>query len=112
MSRGGYFVNLGWRYRDGKWMKDTAVIQKRGLEAFLNRALTDMQRAAQLRPAAFLPYNHIIGVHGSLGDNEAFWNAVDNGLERKPASFVLRANILFGLQPKWGSSIRQINSFL
>jgi len=112
MGRGGYFVHLGWLYRDGKWFKDTAIIQRRGMEAFLKRALTDMQRAAELRPTAFLPYSHIIGIHGSLGEDESFWNAVDEGLKRNPASFLLRKEILFNLQPKWGGSIRQINSFI
>ena len=112
LNRGIYWMRLAQLSRGADYINKTQERQKLGMRYYQETALVDLHKAAELSPKAFLPYSYIMSISKTSGDNALYISARSEGLARYPESFILRNEILFSLQPKWGGTEGELDLFL
>lgn len=112
LSRGIYWMRHAELSRGGDYSNNTQTRQKLGMDHYQQIALADIHKAAELDTNAFLPYSYMMSIGRSRRDKDAYLTARSEGLARYPESFILRNEILFSLQPKWGGTEGELDLFL
>ena len=112
LNRGIYWMRLAQLSRGANYINKTQERQKLGMRYYQETALVDLHKAAELSPKAFLPYSYIMSISKTSGDNALYISARSAGLKLFPESFILRSEILFGLQPKWGGTKDALDLFI
>ena len=112
LNRGIYWMRLAQLSRGANYINKTQERQKLGMRYYQETALVDLHKAAELSPKAFLPYSYIMSISKTSGDNTLYISARSEGLKLFPESFILRSEVFFGLQPKWGGTKDALDLFL
>ncbi len=91
---------MGAKARGGKWSKDTKPEQFELMERFFHSAEKEARLALRLQPRSVAPYRVLV-LMAQRGGSEGFRKRAEEALSVFPASFNLRARVVFGLQPRW-----------
>jgi tetratricopeptide (TPR) repeat protein len=101
-ASGMQYLDAAQQARGMGWSRDLADDQVNGMREQLALARKDLNRAADLQPAATIVYRSMIYVGGLDGDDDYLEQAAIAGLKADPANYGIRIQMMNQAQPKWG----------
>ena len=105
LARGYYYQHLGWLSRGSGYSRQTTDTQFQDMRNLFTHASDDFNKALSLNPKLVLAYRHLISMAMAKGDQKSVDQLYTDAIQIDPASYVLRDQYLFSLQPKWRSSV-------
>ncbi|MCL6613893.1 MAG: tetratricopeptide repeat protein [Firmicutes bacterium] len=111
LARAFYYYNMGWESRGYKWAKDTNPQQFQLMENYFNQALSDLEFVLKTYPRSLVLYDLLIGMSMALGERETMDWACRKALAIYPHSFLIRADYIHALKPRWLGSYREMEAF-
>ncbi len=111
-ARARYLSGLGWEARGEKLIKDTTGKEVSGMELYMRRAMQDALAAIPLASKPILSYKTVYRISMAFGDHDMRKKAVQYGKTIDPRNTVVRYANMFGLQTKWGGSLKEMEECL
>lgn len=113
VARGYHLWSSAYEARGIKLSKNTRSEQFTRMAMITEQAVEDFLYALQIRPNLPVIYSQLIGIDTASGSPRLnVFHLIRRGLKADPGSYVIRNRILWGLQPKWGGSLRQMKIFI
>ena len=111
LARANYYYNMGWESRGYKWAKDTTGEQFQRMEDYFAKTLTDVEFVLKSYPRSMVTYDILIGLNMAISEQKGMEWACRKALEIYPHSFLIRADYIHALKPRWGGSYRAMEAF-
>ncbi len=111
LARAMYGVSDAWRKRGSEFASQTTDRQLRGFVEQLKKAATDLQVSIELYSRPVESYRHLIRISMGLGLG-AGRSFLDAALKLDGEAYYPRFDYLNSITPKWGGSVRQMESFI
>lgn len=111
VARATYFEKLGVKARGHKWAKDTTKEQFKGMEFYFNKAMQDIDAALRLNPKIIQAYWLALEINAANGNKKENKELINTALNIYPGSYLIRAQYLVYLTPRWGGSYEKMDSF-
>lgn len=111
-ARGYYYSHLGWTCRGTAYANETQQEKLHSMGDYFRKAVADLTEANKLDTALSVTIGELIRMARGVGNSRVTEALVSAGLQHNPGSYVIRANYLASLQPKWGGSMEEIRNFL
>jgi tetratricopeptide (TPR) repeat protein len=108
--RGGRRVEDGYRARGGALSKDVTERQWEGMRDAFAAARADLERALALEPRAIFAAGYWIKMLRAGGDKREVAAVLDRTLAVDPANYGVRRRAMEALNPRWGGSLRAMES--
>lgn len=118
-----YATNLGWEARGEKWAHDTSREQFAEMRRHFTRARDHLERSIRLTSKPAFSYAFLIQLGKADGrqcwQRFLFWEPnpclrplLDRALAADPKAYWPRRYYMDTLEPRWGGSFRQMDTFL
>ncbi len=104
LARANYYHNMAWESRGSAWAADTSAKQFSGMESYFALEQADLGIVLKLYPRAFLAYDLQIGMYMALSQDKQRDAAAQTCLKLYPYSFLIRADYIHSLKPRWGGN--------
>jgi len=111
LARAHYLYRQGWKARGHDARKETSEAQIQGMKKYFNQAVNDLASALTINNQTVLPYAILIGISMNMGTHAKSKALANEALTISPASFTIRSAYLKSLQPRWGGSLKAMQSF-
>jgi len=111
LARAYYYYENGWESRGYRWRKDTSDEQIQKMQDFFQKVVEDVDRVLVIAPNLMPAYRILLGVNNAAGDEEGEYQVIETALELFPESFLMRANYMWAIEPRWGGSYEQMEEF-
>ena len=112
LAMGAYHRNLGWLSRGTRWSSETTSQQFAKMRAHFRKAKDELLFVVDKDPKQSIAYTYLISVLSVRSHIKLRDKYLAEGLQNNPFSVVIRDNYINFLQPKWGGSIEEIETFL
>lgn len=112
LARGVYFQELGSKRRGGKFFNETSQAQVGAMEFYFEKAIKDLNTALELNPRLVPAYCSLIIINMHSSAKNSIKKITDEGLQNLPESMLIRWFYLLSLEPKWGGSFDEMESFI
>lgn len=112
LARANFLLACGWRARGGAYAKDTPDQQLALMGQLFRAALNDLGQAQTLAPNSLVGYDDLMNIARVKGDVALSRRYLEQGLKVQPYSFVLRAEYMSVLLPRWGGSYEAMDDFV
>lgn len=112
LARGIHYEHLGWTRRGARNRRNTASERFDAMRAAMDKALTDLERARELRPDMPVTHAEIVRIAKAFVPAQELRRLADRGLTHDPASFTIRFATAYGLRPRWGGSLEALRGFI
>ncbi len=111
-ARGNYRYKVGWYFRGTEWASETSLQEFRSMGQYMDLAAQDLTRAVELRPRFVAAYRRLSGILNATSATVRDQNAVLlAALKQCRACFLVRAQHIESLRPRWGGSYAAMESF-
>jgi len=104
MAMGSYYSWRGWHTRGPAVASSTRSEQFDAMHAFFADSVDDVKVALKIRPKLSIGYAVLIGEARGEGDRSLVGDLKAEALQRVPASFVFREQVMESLYPRWGGN--------
>ena len=111
LARGDYYVARAWARRGEKLASETSQEQMEGMRQFAVQAAADARTALAMQPAHPVGYSILLAVLQFGGWSEEHEALLAQALHDHPTSFVLRAEAMNAMEPRWGGSYARMEAF-
>ncbi len=111
LARAYYYYENGWESRGYRWRKDTSDEQIQKMQYFLKKAAEEANRALAISPNLMPAYRILLGVDNATGDEGDEHRTIQIALKLFPESFLMRAQYMWAIEPRWGGSYEQMETF-
>jgi TPR repeat protein len=111
-ARGSYFLALGWAHRGEGYSRGTAQSRFSEFSRFTGKSEADLRSSVQLTKKPVASLKRLIDAAIGHGDRALADELYQKALALDRLAFGPRRAYLWGLQPKWGGSVEQMNAFL
>ena len=105
-----YYYARAWASRGSKWAKDTSGQQFAAMNAFFEKAQSNLNKALEIDPNLMIAYNTLLGIYNAQGNYSDEDRIIAKANERFPGSFLIRLTISWAKQPRWGGSYPQMEA--
>lgn len=112
LSRGIYYMAMGWSRRGSKYARDTTDEQFAGMGAYQSMALRDLSKSVELDPKPILSYREGIEIGKAQGMKKHNRVLLEQALRKDPQTVVVRRAYLKSLRPKWNGSPEEMAAFV
>jgi tetratricopeptide (TPR) repeat protein len=111
MARAMYSLHAGWEARGGKWAMATPREQLERFRELATLAAADARAGLAAEPAHLVGHYVLLDLARAFAPDREIRTLLNEALARHPASYVLRAEYMTSLEPRWGGSYRQMRAF-
>ena len=111
LARAYYNYEKGWESRGYRFRKDTPDEQIEKMQYFFKKAEEEVNRALTISPNLMPAYRILIGIYNATGEEEAEQRAIQIALQLFPESFLMRAQYMWAILPRWGGSYEKMEAF-
>jgi hypothetical protein len=111
-SRCAYNLEAALVSRGSKFIQDTSDSELKGMDLYLNRASADCKAAEALTKKPILAYKDLLHIAELNGDWQTRKQMLDLANIADPKNTTVRTQYMYGLQPQWGGSLREMHDFL
>jgi hypothetical protein len=111
LARGMYLISDAWRKRGSNFSRETTDEQFRGFTEQMRNAASDLEVSIGLYARPVESYRYLIQISMGLGLHTGR-GLLDAALELDPQAYNPRYIYLYSITPKWGGSVRQMESFI
>lgn len=112
LARGIFLSHVAYLSRGDKVVPETPASRLGEMTDFAAAAAEDLERATAIHPELPVAYAYLQDLALHLGQHAAAKHYIDTALAIDPGSPVLQWDYLHMLEPKWGGSLREIESYL
>lgn len=109
LARGSHWIRAGFARRGTDYAYKTAPEDFRAMEDALQRGLADLDRALELRPGLVAAMR--LKLIAFRGDLARLRRTVDEAIAVCPSCFLVRAQYMVALVPRWGGSYEAMQEF-
>lgn len=106
-----YYWTKGWRSRGTRWGKDTTQEQFKMMRQNFRKATDDVKKALDINPNLLSAYIILISISKATSDDARLQDVSQAALELFPHSFLIHAEYMSAIEPRWGGSYRQMENF-
>ena len=108
---GLYYRHIGWKARGGRYISKTPEANRVSMREYYDKAVLSLQKAMTINKAHPVPYRDMMRINFDLGQRDAGYTYLLQGLKYNEGSFRLRRTYVNYLQPKWGGSQAEFDKF-
>lgn len=101
---GHYYFAMVCRARGQGWAQDVSGADWRSMANFARRAAAELDQALAIDPRIFPAYEDLIFLSDDLGSLRTTTSIYLRSRKYLPASFLLAADYMVALEPRWGGS--------
>ena len=112
IARGSFLYFRGLEARGTDLIRDTPEESIRAMQAYLDRARTDLERSLTLTQKPYLSRLTLMSIARTLGDRRDERAQYLEAVKLAPQSVELRLAHMMSLEPRWGGSVRQMEAYL
>jgi len=112
LSQGYYEWHQGWVARGCAWREDTNPRRFEAMTGYFRRAERELERAILLNRHLSVAYAALVNIHMAQGRRGEMDWAHGRGLVVVPKSREIRRRYLYGMLPKWGGSMIEIEGLV
>lgn len=110
MARGWFLADLGWRARGTGPSRELKRVQRKAMNDFFTRAVTDLEAAIDKMPACEACYAKLIEISkAGPGDASLLYQRADTKI---PGGVFIAFQHMDALDPRWGGSIEEGRRFV
>lgn len=110
-ARGIYEMNLGYRQRGEKSLRDTPPENLRGMEESFGRARADLAVALKLNPKFTPAYTTLILIAQADGERGEAQRIERQATREVPSTYYVRYSYVMTLRPEWGGSYAAMRAY-
>ena len=110
-ARGIYEMNLGYRQRGEKFIKDTPAGDLRRMEQSFGRARVDLTAALKLNPKFTPAYTALILIAQGNGERDEAQRVERQATREVPSTYYVRYTYIMTLRPEWGGSYAAMRAY-
>ena len=111
-ARADYYLGLALNARGTKYISKTSQQDINEMERYLGLAMEDDKSALTLASKPLLTYDNMLTLSVEGGSKKSSRQILDLADRIDPKNFIVRANYMDSLQPKWGGSFNEMKKFL
>jgi hypothetical protein len=111
VARGIYYKKVGFEARGTNYIKDTSQSQIDAMTAAFEKSVADLRDSLNMDPKPFLSYFHLLDIGMSVGAKENLRALFDRAIALDPSSYAVRLKYMVTLEPRWGGSMDEMQSF-
>jgi predicted Zn-dependent protease len=111
-ARGTFLYFRGLEARGTGFISDTPEENIRAMQAYLDRARSDLERSLTLTQSPYLSRLTLMSIARTLGDRRNERTQYLEAVKLAPQSVELRLAHMASLEPRWGGSLRQMEAYL
>jgi tetratricopeptide (TPR) repeat protein len=110
-ARGIYEMNLGYRQRGEKFIRDTPPENLRRMEESFRRARGDLTAALKLNPKFTPAYTALILIAQADGERDEAQRTERQATREVPSTYYVRYSYIMTLRPEWGGSYAAMHAY-
>jgi tetratricopeptide (TPR) repeat protein len=110
-ARGIYEMNLGYRQRGQKFIRDTPPENLRRMEESFGRARGDLTAALRLNPKFTPAYTALILIAQADGERDEAQRTERQATREVPSTYYVRYTYMMTLRPEWGGSYAAMHAY-
>lgn len=107
-----YYYHRAFRARGSSFAADTSSDQMAQMREYLSLAKSYALQARELTPEHPIIYSNLVLIANATGDRLSASSAIREAIEWQPATYSARVAYLKHLEPKWGGSLADMQSFI
>ncbi len=111
LARAEFLYAEAWNARGAKWASETSAQQFQRMDDYLAAGHKEITATLGINWKVTEAYALLIAEQQVGGSQEDCRKAADAALKEIPASFVIRSQTMFCLEPRWGGSYEQMDQF-
>lgn len=111
-ARGCFFHFRGLEARGNQYIRDTPEENIRAMQAYLDRARTELERSLALTQKPYLSRLALMSIARTLGERRVERAQYLEAVKLAPQSVELRLAHMTSLEPRWGGSLRRMEAHL
>ena len=111
-ARGSYFYYQGMDARGTAYIRNTPAENIRSMRTYLGWARLDLEHSLTLTPKPYLSRFTLMSIDRANGSRRGESAQYQEAVKLAPQSVELRVARMFGLEPRWGGSYREMERFL
>jgi tetratricopeptide (TPR) repeat protein len=111
-ARGSYFYYQGLDARGTEYFRNTPAKNIRAMRSYLGWARLDLEHSLTLTTKPYLSRMTLMSIDRANGNRRGESAQYQEAVKLAPQSVELRVARIFGLEPRWGGSYREMERFL
>jgi tetratricopeptide (TPR) repeat protein len=111
-ARGSYFYYQGLDARGTAYFRNTPAKNIRAMRSYLGWARLDLEHSLTLTTKPYLSRMTLMSIDRANGNRRGESAQYQEAVKLAPQSVELRVARIFGLEPRWGGSYREMERFL
>ena len=108
---GSHFSWRGWHTRGPAPADETASQQFDKMQRYFAQSTDDTKTALKIRPRLSIAYAVLLGEARGMNDEKLHAQLQTEALQRIPASFVIREEVMESMYPRWGGNQEMMEDF-
>jgi len=112
LARGSFYLEKATQSRGDRFISETSIDQLNGMEFFLKKAYSDLNKSLEIKPNLIPAYSKLMFIALLIGDKVAFEEYYKKGIAINNYSATIRMAYAQGLTPRWGGSVEQLRDFV
>jgi len=112
MARARYWIAIAWLERGAALAGETSDEQFAAMKRYMGKARDDLRTVIDRQPGLTVAYAALIDMVKATGSVDKVQQIARSGLDQYEASYPIRYELLYALQPKWGGSIEGMRNVI